>query len=140
MSDTPAKPPGKAGDKPGDKAAEKAAPGAAGGAAVSPEAEAMARIKALQAQITVLNQDSKIIEGKLANRDPKLVAKLESENAFIKARIEKLELAIGAVFTRSNQPTSLDDLKTQYEILRSAAVEYFKKNNVDAELWKNIVS
>ena len=107
---------------------------------VSPEAEANTRITALQVQVTALKAEIKTIEGKLANKNPLTANALKKENDELRARNLILQKAFHGIITEGFKPRQAEDMKMQYEVLCQAAIEYFKKANVDPEIWKNIVS
>ncbi|HAR44582.1 MAG TPA: hypothetical protein DCS07_18440 [Bdellovibrionales bacterium] len=107
---------------------------------LSPEAELSGRIKEIEARLLVLNGEIKVLKGKLSNRDPLLAHKLKKENELLKGRIGKLEQALAALLADSFKPRQPDESNIQLDVMRRAAVEYFKKANVAPELWKNIES
>jgi hypothetical protein len=106
----------------------------------TPESEANQRITELQARLALLQQELLTMEGRLANRDPKLIERLKKENAEFTTRFQLLKKALFAIIIESYQPRSSDELKLQYETLRKAAVEYCKKTKIDPEIWKSIAS
>jgi hypothetical protein len=103
-------------------------------------AEINHRINGLQATLQVLNAEVRMLEGKLSNRDPALCQKLKSENAELQKRFDLLKNVLFAMISESYQPRNADEVKLQYEVLRLAAVEYFKNTKTDPELWKSIES
>lgn len=109
-------------------------------AALTPEAQASARIKDLQAAVAALQKDCRTLEGLLANRNPQALERLNQENEKLRARAFALETALGALMIDSLKPRLAEEEKAQFEILRQATVEYCKKANVDPEIWKNLVS
>lgn len=104
------------------------------------ENELNAKINELQAQAATLVGELRIYEGRIANRNPALAAKLKTENLVLTKRIAALEKALLAISLDVLKPRINDDAKLQYEILRQAAVEFCKKTNTDPEIWKNIAS
>ncbi|MCM2323673.1 MAG: hypothetical protein NDJ90_10475 [Oligoflexia bacterium] len=125
--------------KPAPNAKTEAAP-AQPHSALTPEAEANARIKDLQGQIVTLQKDVRMTEGRFTNRSPEAMKTLEKENQELRARLTLLEKALLAIANDSYRPRRLEEEKIQYEALRLAAVEFCKKANVDPEIWKNLVS
>jgi len=117
-----------------------AAPATPPKVSLSPEAEAATRIKELETKLTALNAEIKVLHGKLSNRDPLIAHKLKKENEALAIRIAKLEQALYALLADSFKPRQPDESNLQYEVIRRAAVEFFKKANVAPELWKNIES
>ncbi|OFZ83029.1 MAG: hypothetical protein A2583_13290 [Bdellovibrionales bacterium RIFOXYD1_FULL_53_11] len=117
-------------DKPGDK---KAA------VQVTPEAEASARIGMLQESVKNLEGELRTIEGRFKNRDPALIAPLQAENKRMQDRIDTLLKSYYFLLMESLMPRQSDEFKAQLEILKNSAIEYFKKANIDQEIWKNIV-
>jgi hypothetical protein len=115
-------------------AAEPAQPAAE----MTPEAAVRGRIEALQKEVDALSNDLRTVQGKLANRDPVLIAQIHRENAELKTRLGGLQKALYALLTEMMTPSQPDDLSLRYEVLRRAAIDYFKKANVDPEIWKNI--
>lgn len=99
-----------------------------------------ARIAELQDKLTILKQEVRIIQGRLANRDPAASARLQEENKKLKERVTALEKALYAIITDFQKPRSSEEATLHNDVLRVAAVDHFKKANVDPELWKNIVS
>jgi hypothetical protein len=117
-----------------------ATPANAAATALSPEAQALARVKELRAKVITTQQQIATLEGKLKNRDPQLLERIKKENAELEQRFVLLKKSLFAIITESYQPRSADELKLQYEALRLAAVEYCKKAKIDPELWKSIAS
>ncbi|OFZ56421.1 MAG: hypothetical protein A2428_15735 [Bdellovibrionales bacterium RIFOXYC1_FULL_54_43] len=109
-------------------------------APASPEAEANARIAELQAKINQLKQDLRTNAGRLANRDPLTLNKLQTENEQMKVRVAALKKALYALLVDYRKPRQPDEADLNYEVLRRAAVDYFKKANIAQEIWKNIES
>lgn len=101
---------------------------------------AQARIDELQLQIGLLNKEIHTINGKISNRDEDFVANLQKENTKLKLRLVDLEKALRALLADAYKGRQSDELRLKLEILRQSAIGYFKKNNVDPEIWKNIES
>ena len=121
------------------KDSKSAGPG--GGKGIStPESEATARINSLQKTLTTLKQELHTIQGKLANRDPGLVQRLIKENEQLKSRITVLRKALYAIMVDADKPRQMEEADLKLEVLRRAAIEFFKKENVAPEIWKNIES
>lgn len=106
----------------------------------TPESEAAARINDLQARLASLKQEIKTIQGRMANRNPQMILATQKENDLLKARIEKLKSALFTLVMDSYKPRSPDEAELNYENLRRASVDYFKKANIAPEIWKNIES
>lgn len=102
--------------------------------------ELRARVNELQSTVQNLTAEVRTLEGKLSNRNPELCQKLKGDNAELQKRFELLKNVLFAMISESYQPRNADEVKLQYEVLRSAAVDYFKKNKTDRELWKSIES
>ena len=107
---------------------------------VTPESEASARIAHLQTAVDALKAEVKTLKGKLANRDPVLQHKLKSENEALTTRLKLLKKALFGIMMDSYKPRLTDEAEIKYEVLRRAAVDYFKKANIAPEIWKNIES
>jgi len=112
------------------------------GAAQAPalNTEINVRINEVQATANALAQEVRMLEGMLANRDPILCQKLKNENAELQKRFDLLKSVLFAMILESYQPRNADEVKLQYEVLRLAAVDYFKKTKTDPEIWKSIES
>lgn len=106
----------------------------------SPEAQAEARIKELQAAIVRLQKELRTMKGQFSNRDPRLLRTLQQENEALQKRLARLETALLGLLLDAFRPRTVEEEKQQYEILRLAAVEFCQKANVDPEIWKNLVS
>lgn len=110
------------------------------GPQASPEAEANARIKEIQARIVALQSEIRTVQGRYTNRDPVLARSLAKENELHRARLALLGKALFGLMLDSFKPRQAQEEQQQYEILRQSAVEYCKKANVDPEIWKSLVS
>lgn len=106
----------------------------------TPESAANSRIKDLQARIIALQMEVRTMQGRFANRDPKLLRLLKKENADLKARILLLEKAFYGLMLDALEPRNSEEENIRYGILREATVEYCKNTNVDPEIWKNLAS
>ena len=113
---------------------------AAAPAAPNPEAELNQRIAELQAKVTALKQEVLTLQGKAANRDPKLIAQLKQENAELAKRFELVKKSLFAIIAESYQPRTAEEAKLEYEALRNATVDYCKRAKIDPEIWKSIAS
>ncbi len=107
---------------------------------VTPESEAKERIKMLQDSVKALQGEIRTLSGRLANRDPVLIASLQADNKVLRERLGRMEKALAGLLTESLAPKQQDDIKLQLEVLRLATVEYCKKANITPELWKSIES
>ena len=106
----------------------------------SPESETTGRIKALEERAKTLNLEVKSLDGRFANRNPAALASIKAENAQLHIRFEKLQNALYSLLSERLSLGTPEENKLRTDILRTAAIEYFKKTNTDAELWKNLVS
>ena len=107
---------------------------------MSNSTEIHARINELQTTVQNLTTEVHMLDGKLSNRNPELYQKLKEENAELQKRFDLLKTVLFAMISESSQPRNADEMKLQYEVLRLAAVDYFKKAKTDPELWKSIAS
>jgi hypothetical protein len=126
------------------KPAAPATPAAAAAAPttgkVTAESEAKERVEALTQKVAQLESEVRTLEGRAANRDPRVVAAVKRENETLKKRIEALEQALYGLLAERASPHSPEELKQKTEILQQTAAEYCKKNSIDQSLWKNLVS
>jgi uncharacterized coiled-coil protein SlyX len=99
-----------------------------------------ARIAELEKTLAATLHEVRTLEGKLANRDPKLIAQLKKENDELTKRFDVLKNVLFAMISESYLARNADEFKLQYEVLKQAALEYFKTSNTDPELWKSIAS
>lgn len=106
----------------------------------NPEAEATARVNALQDTVKALEIEVRILQGKTANRDPRAFKELARENTALQERVVRLQKALYGLLSESSQPRTNEDYKNRVEILRRSALDYCKKLNVNPELWKSIES
>jgi hypothetical protein len=106
----------------------------------SSPADLQARIADLKKTSHALSEEVRMLEGKLANRNPQLLAKLRNENQELALRQETLLKTLLALMIESYQGRNADEVKLHYECLKQSAVDYFTKNKVDPELWKSIES
>jgi hypothetical protein len=109
-------------------------------APAAPPSGTQVRIAELQAALETVTSDIRTAQGRLSNRDPQVVGKLKNENAELAKRFELLKSTLFAMITESYQARNADEFKLQYEVLKLAALEYFKITNTDPELWKSIAS
>jgi hypothetical protein len=94
----------------------------------------------LQKRLKELQIEVKMLQGRVANNSPELVRSLTQENSQLKERIGRMEKALLTLLVDASTPKQLEDSKTKIEVLRKSAVEYFQRTNINAEIWKNIVS
>ena len=99
-----------------------------------------ARVAELQSQLAILEQEVKTLAGRIANRDPVKAKAITAENVTLKARLALLQKLYFTLAQKMSLGSSAEDVSTEYEMLRLAAVDYFKQINLDPELWKNIAS
>jgi hypothetical protein len=100
--------------------------------------ESQARVNLLRAQVVLLEKELHTIQGKLDNRDPVAARKLSKENSELRARVVRLEKALSGLIADGFLAREPADQKLKNDVLQQAAVEFFKKANLDPELWKNI--
>jgi hypothetical protein len=105
----------------------------------TPEAEANARINVLQEHVTRLEAEVKTLDGRLHNRNPAVAEALRKENEALRERVSALIRALNTLVGESLLPRHPEDQKVQLEALRHAAIEFCKKENINPEIWKNIV-
>lgn len=98
------------------------------------------RIAELEKTLATTLQEVRTLEGKLANRDPALIATLKKGNDELEKRFNVLKNVLFAMINESYLARNADEFKLQYEVLKQAALEYFKTSNTDPELWKSIAS
>jgi hypothetical protein len=105
-----------------------------------PTAEARNRIEGLKGEIAKTRQELIHLRGLILNRDPALAKKLEKENEDFALRVRALEQCLHGLIAEAMSPKSADEDKTRYDVIRLAAIEHFKKTNVNPELWKSLES
>jgi hypothetical protein len=98
------------------------------------------RVAELEKNLATTLQEVRTLEGKLANRNPKLIEALKKENDELEKRFQVLKNVLFAMISESYLARNADEFKLQYEVLKQAALEYFKVSNTDPELWKSIAS
>jgi predicted nuclease with TOPRIM domain len=103
-------------------------------------AEISARVNAMQEENTALEKEVKILEGKLANRNPAQAKAIKAENDQLRARVKRLEKALFALMLDGMKPRSPEDMQTRNEALRDASVMLYEKLKLDPNLWKSIAS
>ncbi len=136
---TAATAPSQAGSPVGSKAEPKKPPQAPLLAPL-PEEEARLKVTSLQENIRTLEKDIKTLEGKLANNNPAEIAEIQAENNVLQNRLERLEKALYGLITETYNGRQSDDLKIKCEVLREAAIDYFKFAKIKNEIWKSIES
>ncbi len=123
-----------------DKKNSAAIPSTPAAPALSPAEEVKLRIKTLEENIQSLQRQIKILNGRLIALDPQAAKQIESENKIFESRIQKLEIILFALITENQSSKDPADAKLKFEVFRAAALDYFKKANVDPETWKNLAS
>lgn len=118
----------------------EAPPAAPAAPQASPEDEVKARVKALQTQAEALENEIKTMRGRISNRDPEALKDLQKENEELKARSLRLQKILSGILVENLRPSQISDEKVRHEILRQAAISYFRKANIDPEIWKSIAS
>lgn len=127
-------------DSPGSENKKPAAPAVAEPPPPDPAAEAKARIDALKSDVAKIRQELIHLRGLILNRDPELAKKLEKENLDLTGRVRDLEKCLYGLLQESTSPRNGDEEKSRYEVIRNAAIEHFKKTNVNPDLWKSLES
>jgi hypothetical protein len=105
----------------------------------TPETEATSRINVLQESIKAVEGEIRTLSGRFANRNPALVEPVKKENEELKKRMDLLQKALFGLLLESTKTKLMEDQKNQLDILKQAAIDYFKKANINPDLWKNIV-
>lgn len=103
-------------------------------------AELMTRIQGLQARLKALQEEVRVLQGQVSNRDAGRLKAIALENETLQKRVAALEEGLFSLLVDAFKPRHTRDEKLQYEILRSHTVEYCEKSNVDPEIWKSLVS
>lgn len=102
--------------------------------------ELQAKVDATRVEVDGLEQDMRMIQGKLRNLDPQRKVQLETENAALLKRQSLLQDAVERVTLLLSQSLPGAERDLEFESLRHATVESLKKENVPPELWKNLES
>ncbi len=114
------------------------------GAAAAPGADAAktgdSKVAALTEQLKQLETETRTIEGRLKNRDPRLTQQLTRENAELQKRLVLLQKTLYAVISDAVKPRTASDFQQKHKVLQQAAIDFFKQAQIDQELWKNIES
>ncbi len=108
--------------------------------AAAPAQTPESRIAVLTEQLKQLQNDIRTLEGRIANRDPKLTQVLEAENRDLLKKLAVLEKTLFAVLVDAELPRTSSEFQQRYKVLQQSAVEFFKHAQIDNELWKNIES
>jgi hypothetical protein len=106
----------------------------------TPLSSVQSRVGELEKTLATTLQEVRSLEGKIANRDPKTIEALKKENDALSRRFDLLKNVLFAMIAESYLARNADEFKLQYEVLKQAALEYFKTSNTDPELWKSIAS
>jgi len=107
-------------------------------AQLTPEAETAARINVLQENLKTLEGELRTLSGRFANRDPAQVVPLQKENKELHDRLDVILRAYFALMSEATKPQQTEAMKEKLEVLKQSATEYFRKVNINPELWKNI--
>jgi len=107
-------------------------------AQITPEAETAARINVLQENLKTLEGELRTLSGRFANRDPAQVVPLQKENKELHDRLDVILRAYFALMSEATKPQQTEAMKEKLEVLKQSATEYFRKVNINPELWKNI--
>lgn len=99
-----------------------------------------ARIDALEEEIKSLEKEMRIMEGMLKNRRPEVIKALQQENEQLKVRAKYIEGVLLKVMADAEKPRHNDELTIKFQALKEAAIRFFKKEKIDANVWKNIES
>ena len=110
------------------------------GKKLTPEETLDARIMELTEKLKGLEMETKILEGRMTSRNPKVLASIKKENEILKKRIEKLSTASFALLNDAVKPRQQQESKIGMEALKEQAIEYFKGAGIDEALWIKIES
>lgn len=108
--------------------------------ALPPEEEVRNRIQELEKAILKITGEIRSLKGKIDNNNPAEIAEIQAQNNMFQGRIESLRKALYVLTMELFSRRQPDDMKQKCEVLRLAAVEYFKNSKVNQEIWKNIES
>lgn len=97
-------------------------------------------IPALKTEIQMLQQEIRILEGKLKNRRPEFVQALKADNERLTARAQELERIWLGVQLDLLQPKDKDEMNLKVETQKISAAASFRASSIDESLWKNLVS
>ncbi len=87
-----------------------------------------------------LEKDLRVMQGKLKNVDPAQQQTLEAEIKHLKERREKLLQAIRGMIGVELLARSPEEDKVLAASLKEALVAFAKKENLPADLWKDLAS
>jgi septal ring factor EnvC (AmiA/AmiB activator) len=105
------------------------------------ESEIQKRIQELESALASAEGETRSLEGKIRNRAQAADSKpIQDEITRMETRLKRLRSLLGACLLESVRGANEPEAFHQSESLRLSAVEYFKRTNVDTELWKNIAS
>ena len=104
------------------------------------ESEILKRMKELEEQLSITQRENRSLEGKIRNRSSADPKPIQSDISLQESRLSRLRTLLGACLLESARGANEIEAFQQSENLRLSAVEYFKRTNVDTELWKNIAS
>jgi hypothetical protein len=119
------------------KPPEKKAPDTKGSDKKTPE---LTGTDAVKADIQTLQQEIRILEGKLKNRRPEALAGIKQENEVLKKRLEALEGILLAAKMDLVRSKDKDEATQAWDALKAGATLSFQAAGMDEALWKDSVS
>lgn len=119
---------------------DKPAPDKPAAPAGNPLEEAQKRVGELQTAVTTLRQETAILEGRSATRDPKKVAEVQKENALLQARQDELTIVLSTLLSRLAEALADPEAQSLFEQLKSSALAHFAAAKIDEARWKDVVS
>lgn len=106
----------------------------------NPLEEAQKRVGELQTAVTALRQETAILEGRTATRDPKRVAEVQKENALLQAQLDELTTVVTTLLTRIAEAHASEQAQSLFDQLKSSALAHFAAAKIDEAKWKDVVS
>lgn len=104
------------------------------------EVQTQAKVTQLETQLKSLENEIKIINGKLKNRSVSRISELEPENQKLREELKQQQRILLGVLIDNFRPNQASDEKIQFENYKLGTLEYMKKLEIEPDLWKNIES
>lgn len=98
------------------------------------------RVETLRIDARALENEIRILEGRIKNRSQFNIQAIEKENELNKRKAAETLKVLHALLIDELKPRQLNDFHAWIEVLRKSATSYFVESKANIDLWKNIES
>ncbi len=102
--------------------------------------EVRARVTDLQAQVVAAEKELLILEGRVRNLSPQVLAEVQKKTEEFRLRLSRLERAHIILIVERLMPHSASDQEVDLESFKKQVLDFCKSKKVEPEIWKKLES